>query len=64
MKPVLQSPAPTATAAHTPGARALQQEKPPQWAARAPQLESNPCKPELETTTRDNKDPAQPKIKK
>ena len=26
----------------------LQQEEPPQWDAHAPQLESNPCSPQLE----------------
>ena len=30
------------------GACALQQEKPPQWEARAPQPESSPCSPQLE----------------
>ena len=45
-----------------PGARALQQEKPPKWEASAMQLESSPCSPQLEMLTRSNEDPAQPKI--
>ena len=31
-----------------PRAHDLQQEKPPQWEARAPQLERRPCSPQLE----------------
>ena len=34
--------------AHQPRAGALQQEKPPQWEAHAPQLESSPCLLRLE----------------
>ena len=37
MKPVLKSPPTTTTEAH-----ALKEEKPPQWEAHAPQLESSP----------------------
>ena len=37
------SPCAASTEAHVSRAYALQQEKPPQWAVRAPQLESSPC---------------------
>ena len=47
-EPQLLSPRATTTEARTPRARALQQEKPPQWEARAHR----------------NEDPMQPKIKK
>ena len=36
---------------------APQQEKPPQWEAHAPQLESSPCSPQLEKSLHNNKDP-------
>ena len=49
------SPCATATDAHVPRAREPQQEKPPQWEARALQLESSPHLPE-----HSNKDPVQP----
>ena len=40
-------------------ARALQQEKPPQWGeARAPQLESSPRSPQLEKSPGSSEDPA------
>ena len=39
------------------------QEKPPQWEARAPQLESSPHSPQLEKSLCSNDDSAQPKIK-
>ena len=39
--------------------RALQQEKPLQLEASAPQLESSPCLPQLEKTPCSNGDPAQ-----
>ena len=52
------------TAAHMPTARALQQEEPPQWEARAPQLERSPHSPQLDKSLCDNKDPVQPKINK
>ena len=45
-----------------PRACALQQEKPLQWEAHAPQLESSPCSPQLETSLRSDKGPAQPEI--
>ena len=38
-EPQLLSPSATTTEARVPRACALQQEKPPQWEARAPQLE-------------------------
>ena len=34
------------------------QEKPPQWEALAPQLESSPCSPSLEKSLCSNEDPA------
>ena len=46
------NPVATATEAHAPRARALQQEKPPQWEARAPQRRVAPA--------RSNKDPTKP----
>ena len=46
-----------------PRACALQQEKPPQWEAHAPQLESSLCLLQLEKNPHGNQDPAQPKIK-
>ena len=45
-----------------PRACAPQQEKPPQWEARAPQLESSPYLPQPEQSLCSNKDPAQLKI--
>ena len=44
-----------------PRAHALQQEKPPQWEARAPQRRVAPAHRQLEKATRSNKDPTQPK---
>ena len=41
-----------------PGVHAPQQEKPLQWEARAPQLESCPYLPQREKSPRSNKDPA------
>ena len=46
-----------------PRARAVQQEKPPQCEAQAPQLESSPHLLQLEKSPCGNKDPAQPKSK-
>ena len=43
-----------------PRAHALQQEKPLQGEARAPQLESSPRLPQLENSPRSNKHTAQP----
>ena len=48
------------TEAHTPGARAPQQEKPPQWDVCKPQLESSPCSLQPEESPSNIKDPAQP----
>ena len=45
-----------------PGARALRQEKPPQWEAHTPQLESSPRSPQLEESLCSKEAPAQPKI--
>ena len=47
-----------------PRAQALQQEKPRQWEASRPQLESSPQSPQLEKSPRCNEDPVQPKINK
>ena len=58
-EPVLQGPGDATTEAHTPRACASQQEKPRQWKALAPQLESSPRSPPPGS----NEDPAQPKIK-
>ena len=41
-----------------PTAHALQQEKPPQWEAHAPQLESSTLLPQLEKSPRSKEDPA------
>ena len=43
-KPQLLSPRTTTTEARAPRARALQQEKPPQWEARAPQRRVAPAR--------------------
>ena len=47
----------------SPRAHHLQQEKPVQWEAHKPQLESSPHLPWLEKIPSSNEDPAQPKIK-
>ena len=47
-EPQLLSPRATTTEACAPRARAPQQEKPPQWEARAPQQKSSPRSPQLE----------------
>ena len=54
----------TITEACAPRVHALQQEKPPQWAACAPQLESSPSSPKLEKLVPSNKDVAQPEMKR
>ena len=41
-----------------PRARDLEQEKPPQWKAHAPNLESSPHSPLLEKSQRSKEDPA------
>ena len=43
-----------------PRARALWEEKPLQWGAQAPQLESSLRSPQLEKSWHSNEDPAQP----
>ena len=43
-EPQLLNPRATTTEAHTPRARAPQQEKPPQWEAQAPQLRVAPTR--------------------
>ena len=48
----------------SPRAHPLQQEKPAQWEARAPQLGSSPHLPQLEKSPSSNEEPAQPKINK
>ena len=48
----------------SPRARALQQEKPLQWEACTPQLESSPRWLQLEKSPWGNEDPVQPKINK
>ena len=45
------------------GACALQQEKPQQWEACTPQLESSPCLLHLEKSPRSHEGPVQPKTK-
>ena len=45
-----------------PRARILQQEKPPQWEAQAPQLEGNPLLATARESLCSNEDPAQPKL--
>ena len=45
-----------------PGARAPQQEKPPQREARTPQLESSPCSPQLEKARAQQRRPSTAKI--
>ena len=47
-EPAFWSPQATMTEAHEPRARALQQEKPLQWEAHTPQLESSLHSPQLE----------------
>ena len=45
-------------------ARSLQQEKPPQREARAPQLQGSPHSPQIEESLPSNEDPARPKTNK
>ena len=53
----------TATEPTNPRACGLQQEKPLQWEACAPKLQSSPPHCSSRKTTHNNEDPAQPKIK-
>ena len=48
---------------HNYWARAPQQEKPPQWEAGTPQLESSPCSPQLEKTLKQQQRPSGAKNK-
>ena len=57
------SPCAATTEAHVPRSHALQQEKPPQWEARAPQGRVAPRSLQPEKSLRVNEDPTQPKIK-
>ena len=50
--------------ARAPRARALQQEKPPQWEARALQWRAAPARRNYRKPVRSNEDPMQPKINK
>ena len=61
--PQLLSPRATTTEAHVPRACALQQEKPPQWEAHAPQR-IVPARHNQRKPANSNKDPMQPKINK
>ena len=63
-EPVLQSPRVTTTEAREPRAHAPQQEKPPQWEARAPQRRVALAHHNERKPARSNKDPTQPKINK
>ena len=47
-----------------PGVCASRQEKPLQWEAHAPQLESSSCSPQLQKSLSSTEDPVQPKINK
>ena len=60
-EPQLLSPHITTTEARVPRARAPQQEKPPQWEARAPQRRVAPARLKQRKPARSNKDPTQPK---
>ena len=56
------SPRAVTMEAWAPRACTLQQEKPPQWEARAPLLERSPCSPQLGDSLRTATKTAQPKI--
>ena len=60
--PSLQSLATAMTMSHSPFTP--QQKKPPQWEARAPQLDCSPYSPKLEKSPRSNKHSPQPSINK
>ena len=55
------SPCTTTTEAHMPRAHAPQQEKPPQWEARAQQQRVAPARCNYRKPARSNEDPTQPK---
>ena len=63
-EPGLWRPVAETTEDSAPWSRGLQQEKPPLWEARTPQLESSPHQLQLEKSLSGNEDPAQPKINK
>ena len=58
------SPRATTTEARAPRARALQQEKPPRWEARAPQQRAAPAHHNWRKPVWGNEDPTQPKLNK
>ena len=58
------SPCAATTEAHVPRACALQQEKPPQWEAHAPQQRVASTHRNWRKPARSNEDPTQPKINK
>ena len=62
--PQLLSPCATSTEAHAPGDWALQQEKPLQWEAQAPQQRIVPTGPNQRKLVRSNEDWVQPKTNK
>ena len=62
-KPVLYSPWFAITEAPGPKAQSPQQEKPLQWEAHTPQLESSPDSPQLEESPCSKEDPVELKIK-
>ena len=62
-EPALQTQGGETTKPVRPRTCGLQQEKPLQWEARVPQLESSPHLLQPEKNPCSNKDPAQPKIK-
>ena len=62
-EPQLLSPCAKTTEAHAPRAHALQQEKPLQWEARAPQWRVGPTCRNERKPARSDEDPTQPKIK-
>ena len=62
--PQLLSPHAATTEAHAPRACAPQQEKPPQWEARAPQWRLAPARYNWRKLAHSNKDPMQPKTNK
>ena len=63
-EPQLLSPRAATTEAHAPRARAPQQEKPPQWEARAPQQRVALARRNWRKPACSNEDPMQPKINK
>ena len=60
--PQLLSLRATTTEARMPRARALQQQKPPQWEAHAPQQRVAPARRNYRKPTHSNEDPTQAKI--